>query len=129
MRKTWILSVAFFGLSLFLSGCVDLSYDYTSSFEEIGKNSVTGSEQDSSLANRTLEGQFDLFSKLVPVKMDVIAIDENFDGKDTLAAKITLDGGVYRFSVNKFSYPTSLIKIRYTCEIKDSLQNLKVDFR
>ena len=128
MRKTWILSVAFFGLSLFLSGCVDLSYDYTSSFEEIGKNSVTGSEQDSSLANRTLEGQFDLFSKLVPVKLDVIAIDENFDGKDTLAAKITLDGGVYRFSVNKFSYPTSLIKIRYTCEIKDSLQNLKVDF-
>ncbi|MBR6450183.1 MAG: hypothetical protein IKS96_09605 [Fibrobacter sp.] len=126
MRKNWVLSVIFLWLLLFLSGCFDSRYDYISSFEDVGENSVTGSEQDSSLSNRFLNGQFVSTSKLVPVKVEVIAIDEKFKEKKTIAGKITEDGGVYNFSVDKFSYPTSLIKVRYT--LKNPAQNFKMEF-
>lgn len=124
MKKNWVLSVIFVWFLLFLSGCFDSRYDYTSGFEDVGENSVTGSEQDSSLSNRSLKGQFDFSSKLVPVKVEVVAIDENFKEKKTIAGKIAEDG--YSFSVDKFNYPTSLIKIRYT--LKNPTQNFKMAF-
>lgn len=121
MKKNWVLSVVFVWFLLFLSGCFDSRYDYTSGFDDVGENSVTGSEQDSSLSNRSLKGQFDFSSKLVPVKVEVVAIDENLKEKKTIAGKIAEDG--YSFSVDKFNYPTSLIKIRYT------LKNINRDFK
>ena len=108
----------------FLSGCFNSSYDYTSGFEDVGENSVTGSEQDSSLSNRSLNGQFAFSLKLVPVKVEVIAIDENLKEKKTIAGKIAEDG--YSFSVDKFNYPTSLIKIRYT--LKNPNRDFKMSF-
>ena len=124
MKKNWVLSVVFVWFLLFLSGCFDSRYDYTSGFDDVGENSVTGSEQDSSLSNRSLKGQFDFTSKLVPIKVEVVAIDENFKEKKTIAGKIAEDG--YSFSVDKFNYPTSLIKIRYT--LKNPTQNFKMAF-
>lgn len=121
MRDKYILFVMLLASLFFLSGCFNSSYDYTSGFEDVGENSVTGSEQDSSLSNRSLNGQFAFSLKLVPVKVEVIAIDENLKEKKTIAGKIAEDG--YSFSVDKFSYPTSLIKIRYT------LKNLNRDFK
>lgn len=124
MKKNWVLSVVFVWFLLFLSGCFDSRYDYTSGFDDVGENSVTGSEQDSSLSNRSLKGQFDFSSKLVPVKVEVIAIDENLKEKKTIAGKIAEDG--YSFSVDKFNYPTSLIKIRYT--LKNPNRDFKMSF-
>lgn len=124
MREKRILSVAFLWLLFFLSGCFDSSYDYTSDFEKVGEKSVTGSERDTSLTNCSLSGHFDYFLKLVPVEVEVVAIDENFKEKKTITGKISEDG--YSFSVDKFSYPTSLVKIRYT--LKNPTQDLKMDF-
>ena len=124
MRDKYILFVMLLASLFFLSGCFNSSYDYTSGFEDVGENSVTGSEQDSSLSNRSLNGQFAFSLKLVPVKVEVIAIDENFKEKKTITGKIAEDG--YSFSVDKFCYPTSLIKIRYT--LKSPIQNFKMNF-
>ena len=126
MKKNWILSVTFLWFLLALSGCFDSSYDYISGFEDVGENSVTGGEQDTSLNNRSLSGYFDYFLNLIPVKLDVIAIDDSFKEKKKLAAKITKDGDVYRFTVDKFSYPTSLVKVRYT--LKNPAQDFEMEF-
>ena len=124
MRDKYILFVMLLASLFFLSGCFNSSYDYTSGFEDVGVNSVTGSEQDSSLSNRSLNGQFAFSLKLVPVKVEVVAIDENLKEKKTIAGKIAEDG--YSFSVDKFNYPTSLIKIRYT--LKNPNRDFKMNF-
>ena len=128
MRNKWILPIALSWFLLFLSGCFDSLYDYTSDFEKVGERSESGSERDSSLRDCSLSGQFDFPSNLVPVKVEVIAIDEDFKEKKSLAGKITEESGVYRFSVPKYSYPTSLVKVRYTCKAKDSTQNFEMKF-
>lgn len=127
MRTKWISSVAILCFLLFLSGCSESQYDYTSSFENVGEKSVSGIERDRSLSNRSLEGQIDFYSKLVPVKMTIIPIDENLKETKSVEGEIKEDGGVYLFSTAKVNYPTSLIKIRYTCKSKDSTQDFKMD--
>ena len=124
MRERYILFVKLLASLLFLSGCFDSRYDYISSFEDVGENSVTGYEGDTTLKNRSLSGRFDFSLKSVPVKVEVVAIDENLKEKKTIAGKIADDG--YGFSVDKFSYPTSLIKIRYT--LKNPSQNFEMSF-
>ena len=128
MRNKWFLPIALSWFLLFLSGCFDSLYDYTSDFEKVGERSESGSERDSSLRDCSLSGQFDFPSNLVPVKVEVIAIDEDFKEKKSLAGKITEESGVYRFSVPEYSYPTSLVKVHYTCKAKDSTQNFEMKF-
>ena len=124
MRERYILFVMLLASLFFLSGCFDSSYDYTSGFEDVDENSVMGYEGDTTLKNRSLSGRFDFSLKSVPVKVEVVAIDENLKEKKTIAGKIADDG--YGFSVDKFSYPTSLIKIRYT--LKNPSQNFEMSF-
>ena len=128
MRKKWILSFVSLWLLTFLVGCFDRLYDYTSSFEDVDESSVTGMAQDSTLNNRSLKGLFDLSSKLVLVNLNVVSLDENYKEVKSLVGKITEDGDIYQFSVDEFSYPTSLVKIHYVCKLKDSTQDFKMEF-
>ena len=45
-----------------------------------------------------------------------------------IVGTITKNDDVYNFSVDKFSYATPLVKIRYSCKIQDSAQSFEMDF-
>lgn len=105
MRNKWFLPIALSWFLLFLSGCFDSLYDYTSDFEKVGERSESGSERDFSLRDCSLSGQFDFPSNLVPVTVEVIAIDKDFKEKKSLAGKITEESGVYRFFCARIQLP------------------------
>lgn len=115
-------------ISLFLGGCFDSSYDYTSDFKNVDENSKTGKEIDSSLSNRSLKGQFAFPSKIIPVKVDIIVIDDDFNENNVIEGVITQGSSLYSFSVDEFDYPSSLVKIRYVYRLQDSIQNFEMEF-
>ena len=118
-------------LSLALVGCGD---DESDRYGGSDFRYIQGS-YDYSDARRTLKGAFLLVDSLVPVDLKITVVDGNLDSVASVKAKVLkstddseLKGSddTYFYTSEPFDYPSSYVKLTYTCLHSDS--NYKMEF-
>ena len=128
-----LLKFVVFAIVAMLAACGSDTY-YSGHYENIddkfGKQPITidTSARENLDKSVAWEGQFNLVSVLEPVKMEISALDENFEKTQTVTARIERNRLEFTYKAPELYFHKPYAQLDFTCRFRDSKDPTEMQF-
>ena len=116
-----------------LAACGSDTY-YSGHFEDLddnfGKSSskITSSTSQIFNENIAFEGRFNLVSVFEPIKLEISALDENFEKTQTIEARIVRNRLEFTYKAPEIHFYRPFAQLDFTCRFRDTKDNTEMQF-
>ncbi len=128
-----LLKFVVFAYAVLIAACGSDTY-YSGHYEDIddkfGKSSsqITSSTSQVLDQNIAFEGRFNLVSVLEPIKLEISALDENFEKTQTVEARITRNRLEFTYKAPKIHFYWPFAQLDFTCRFRDTKDPTEMQF-
>lgn len=133
MKSKILFGVLVSMLIAILAACGSDTY-YSGHFEDLdvnfGKSSSKITSSTSQILNQNIafEGRFNLVSVFEPVKLEISALDENFEKTQTVEARIIRNRLEFTYKAPEMHFHWPYVQLDFTCRFRDTKDNTEMQF-
>ena len=128
-----LLKFVVFAYAVLLAACGSDTY-YSGHYENIddkfGKQPIATDTSTKENFNKSIafEGKFNLVSVLEPVKLEITALDENFEKTQTVSARIERNRLDFTYKAPEIHFYRPYAQIDFTCRFRDTKDPTEMQF-
>ena len=128
-----LLKFVVFAYAIMLAACGSDTY-YSGHFEDVddrfGQQPIAIDTSANEIFDERIafEGRFNLVSVLEPVKMNISALDENFEKMGTVSARIERNRLEFTYKAPEIHFQEPFAQIDFTCRFRDSKDTTEMQF-